>query len=49
MIEIRRDTYLNEPAGPRTGGFTGLVEALTALMRRTYEEFDRERIRVTRT
>jgi N-formylglutamate deformylase len=32
MIEIRRDTYLTEPAGPRTEGFAGLVEALTELI-----------------
>jgi N-formylglutamate deformylase len=32
MIEIRRDTYLREPAGPRTSGFPALIEALTALI-----------------
>jgi N-formylglutamate deformylase len=34
MIEIRRDTYLAEPAGPRTAGFAGLVRALTVLVER---------------
>ncbi len=32
MIEVRRDTYLREPAGPRTAGFPVLVAALTALI-----------------
>ena len=32
MIEIRRDTYLLEPAGPRTAGFPALTKALTALI-----------------
>jgi N-formylglutamate amidohydrolase len=34
MIEIRRDTYLVEPAGPQTEGFSGLVGALAALIDR---------------
>ena len=34
MIEIRRDIYLTEPAGPRTDGFAGLVRALTELIER---------------
>ena len=32
MIEIRRDTYVTEPAGPRTEGFARLVKALTELI-----------------
>ena len=34
MIEIRRDTYLREPAGPCTSGFSALTDALTALIDR---------------
>jgi N-formylglutamate deformylase len=34
MIELRRDGYLIEPAGPRTAGFAGLVRALAALIDR---------------
>lgn len=34
MIEIRRDTYLLEPAGPRTAGFPALTRALTTLIDR---------------
>jgi N-formylglutamate deformylase len=32
MIEIRRDTYVTEPAGPRTEGFARLVSALAQLI-----------------
>jgi N-formylglutamate amidohydrolase len=32
MVEIRRDTYLLEPTGPRTAGFAALTGALTALI-----------------
>ncbi len=32
MIEIRRDGYLVEPAGPRTAGWADLVTALTRLV-----------------
>jgi N-formylglutamate amidohydrolase len=32
MIEIRRDGYLVEPAGPPTAGFGALAQALTALV-----------------
>jgi N-formylglutamate amidohydrolase len=32
MVEIRRDTYLTEPAGPLTAGLDALVEALTRLL-----------------
>jgi N-formylglutamate deformylase len=34
MIEIRRDGYLVEPAGPRTAGFAELVRALAVLIDR---------------
>jgi N-formylglutamate deformylase len=34
MIEIRRDTYLREPAGPQTAGFRALAGALTVLIDR---------------
>lgn len=34
MLEIRRDTYLHEPAGARTAGFNALAEALTGLIDR---------------
>jgi N-formylglutamate deformylase len=34
MIEIRRDGYLAEPAGPRTAGFAELVRALAVLIDR---------------
>ncbi len=32
MVEVRRDTYLTEPAGPPTGGLDALVAALTRLV-----------------
>jgi N-formylglutamate amidohydrolase len=32
MVEIRRDTYMNEPGGPAGPGFSRLVSALTALV-----------------
>jgi N-formylglutamate amidohydrolase len=32
MVEIRRDTYLTEPAGPPTGGLDAVVDALTVLV-----------------
>jgi N-formylglutamate deformylase len=38
MIEIRRDTYLTEPAGPRTAGFAALARALTELIERAAAE-----------
>jgi N-formylglutamate amidohydrolase len=34
MLEIRRDTYLHEPAGPRTAGFRALAQALAVLIDR---------------
>jgi N-formylglutamate deformylase len=32
MIELRRDTYLQEPAGPPTAGLAGVVRALVTLL-----------------
>jgi N-formylglutamate amidohydrolase len=32
MVEIRRDTYLTEPAGPLTDGFAAIVDALIELV-----------------
>jgi N-formylglutamate amidohydrolase len=32
MVEIRRDTYLTEPAGPPTAGFDTVTTALTGLL-----------------
>ena len=32
MVEIRRDTYLTEPAGPPTAGFDAVVDAVTELV-----------------
>jgi N-formylglutamate amidohydrolase len=34
MLELRRDVYLAEPAGPQTTGFTALAEALSVLVER---------------
>jgi hypothetical protein len=32
MIELRRDTYLQEPAGPPTAGLAGVVRVLVTLL-----------------
>ncbi|HEX4791814.1 MAG TPA: N-formylglutamate amidohydrolase [Actinospica sp.] len=34
MLELRRDVYLTEPAGPQTAGFTALAGALSTLIER---------------
>jgi len=37
MVEIRRDTYLVEPAGPPTGGLETVSRALAGLLRRALD------------